>query len=186
VRRKVEVVGPDAKWATAFEEAARELREVLGDEVVAVHHIGSTAIRGIPAKPIVDLLIEVWDVDALDAYDAEMERRGYRPHGEHGIPGRRFYVKGSDAARTHHVHAFQRANPHVARHLAFRDYLNAHPREAQAYGALKRRLARAHPYDIEAYVAGKDAFIKEVDRRAAAWRPSTLAGEKETVLHEES
>ncbi len=98
-----------------------------------------------------------------------MIERGYRPQGEFGIPGRRFFVKGSDAQRTHHVHAFQAGDTEIERHLNLREYMIAHPEEAQVYSRLKQELALEFPEDIEGYMEGKDGFIKEVDKRAGAW-----------------
>jgi GrpB-like predicted nucleotidyltransferase (UPF0157 family) len=93
--------------------------------------------------------------------------------GEYGIPGRRYFRKDDpEGVRTHHVHAFQAGSDEVVRHLAFRNYLRAHPADAQRYSELKRKLAREHPREMDAYMDGKDGFIKEMDRRAAAWRAS--------------
>jgi GrpB-like predicted nucleotidyltransferase (UPF0157 family) len=91
--------------------------------------------------------------------------------GEFGIPGRRYFRK-SDAAgiRTHHVHTFQVGSPEIERHLVFRDYMIAHPDDAQNYSELKHLLAKQYPNDIDGYMDGKDEFIKEMDRKAAAWR----------------
>ena len=90
--------------------------------------------------------------------------------GEYGIPGRRYFRKfNASGNHTHQVHAFQTASAEVKRHLAFRDYMIAHPIEAQAYGELKRRLAIEHPDDIEAYIDGKESFIKEHEAKAIIW-----------------
>lgn len=88
--------------------------------------------------------------------------------GEYGIPGRRFFRKGADR-RTHHVHVFEEGNPEIDRHLAFRDYLRNHAEVRNAYGALKRQLAQAFPYDIESYIRGKAPFIAAVEQEALAW-----------------
>lgn len=146
---------------------------VLGDEVVAIHHIGSTAIPNTWAKPIIDILVEVHDIERIDEFNEEMLQRGYMPRGEFGIPGRRYFRKGSDEARTHHVHAFQTGHPEIERHLNFRDYLIAHPEEAQAYGRLKGILARQFPEAIGCYTEAKSGFIEEMDRRASAWRETS-------------
>jgi GrpB-like predicted nucleotidyltransferase (UPF0157 family) len=138
--------------------------------VVRVHHIGSTAVPGLAAKPIVDLLLEVRDVTVLDAYDDTMRSLGYIVAGENGIPGRRFYVMGTEEYRKYHIHCFDANSPQVARHLAFRDYMRAHPQSAASYAALKQDLAHQFATDAESYVAGKDAFVKEYERRALAWR----------------
>jgi GrpB-like predicted nucleotidyltransferase (UPF0157 family) len=168
--RKVKVVPYDPAWPEMFAREADEIAEVFGPEVVAIHHIGSTSIPNLCAKPIVDVLVEVRDIERVDDFDDEMTERGYQPKGEFGIPGRRFFIKGGDATRTHHVHVFQTGHPDVERHLSFRDYMIRHPEDARAYGRLKEELAQKFPEDIEGYMAGKDGLIKEMDRKAAAWR----------------
>jgi GrpB-like predicted nucleotidyltransferase (UPF0157 family) len=168
--RKVEVAPYDPNWAHAFQAEADEIRRILGQEVMAVHHIGSTSIPNLSAKPIIDLLVEVRDIEKIDASNDVMSQLGYLPKGENGIPGRRYFIKGDEIHRTHHLHIFQTRHPDIERHLNFRDYLIAHPEDAQVYGRLKQELARRFPADIDSYVAGKDEFIKEIDRKAQAWR----------------
>ncbi|MEB3233517.1 MAG: GrpB family protein, partial [Leptolyngbyaceae bacterium] len=101
------------------------------------------------------------------------EPLGYEAMGEYGIPGRRYFRKhNSEGNRTHHLHIFQAESAEIHRHLAFRDYMIAHPDAAQAYSQLKQRLAAAHPTDIEAYMDGKDDFIKTMEQKALHWRRS--------------
>lgn len=171
-RRVIEVVAHNPDWPKLFKKEADEIKAVFGQEVVVIHHIGSTAIPGISAKPIIDVLVEVQDIEKIDDFNEEMTGRGYQPKGEFGIPKRRFFIKGGDATRTHHIHVFQTGHPGIESHLNFRDYMIAHPEEAQAYSRLKEELARRFPEDIESYMAGKDGLIKGVDRRAKAWRES--------------
>ena len=171
--RKVEVVPHDPRWRDAFEAEAKHVAAALGENVVAVHHIGSTAIPNIFAKPVVDLLVEVRDIAEVDGRRSAMESLGYEVMGEYGIPGRRYFRKDDrEGIRTHHVHTFEAGSAEVERHLAFRDYMTAHPVEAQAYSELKRKLAEEHPQNIDGYMDGKDGFVKEMDRRAARWRTS--------------
>lgn len=165
----VNVVPYDPAWPRMFQQESGVLSSALGSEMVAIHHIGSTAIPGISAKPIIDVLVDVADIEKIDRLNPEMERLGYVPHGEFGIPGRRYLTKDCGSTRTHHVHIFQTGDPEIARHLAFRDYLIAQPDEAQAYSRVKEELARQFPNDRDAYQDGKDAFIKEMDRRAGEW-----------------
>lgn len=168
---QVIVVPHDPRWAEMFACESRRVADALGANVVVVHHIGSTAVPTIYAKPIIDLLVEVVDVHAIDVRNPAMEALGYEACGEFGIPGRRYFRKDDDdAVRTHHVHAFTAGCEEVTRHLAFRDFLLAHPDWARRYSDLKRNLVAAHPDDIEKYMDGKDPFIKEADRMAAAWR----------------
>ncbi len=170
MQRRVAVVPHEAGWAREFSREASTVRECLGANTHEVHHIGSTAIRGIFAKPVIDILAEVVDIEAVAGATDAMCRAGYEAMGEFGIPGRRFFRKDDSCGqRTHHVHTFETGHPDVARHLAFRDYLCAHPEVAQEYSDLKRGLAAAHADDIEWYMDGKDAFIKDVDRVAASW-----------------
>ena len=168
---KVEVVPHDPHWRDAFEAEAKQVAAALGENVVAVQHIGSTAIPNIHAKPVVDLLIEVREIAEVDGRSLMMESLGYEVMGEYGIPGRRYFRKDNrEGIRTHQVHAFEAGSAEVVRHLAFRDYMIAHPLEAQRYSELKRRLAEEHPQSMDEYMDGKDGFIKEIDRRAALWR----------------
>lgn len=167
---RVVVVPPDVGWTSAFERAAREVAPAFGATLIALHHIGSTSIAGIYAKPIIDMLAEVADVAAVDQCNERLAKLGYVAKGEFGIAGRRyFYRNHATGERSHQVHAFQTGSLGTIRHLAFRDYLRAHPQLAQEYSELKRRLADAHPLDIEAYMDGKDGFIREVETRAMAW-----------------
>jgi len=174
---KIEVVPPDPGWRRAFEAEAKSIAAVLGRNVAAIHHIGSTAIPGIYAKPAIDMLLEVRDIAELDAMAAAMKALDYEGLGEFGIPGRRYFRKDDPAGkRTHQVHAFAAGTPQVVRHLAFRDYLIAHPADAAHYSELKRRLAQDHADDPEAYMDGKDGFIQEIDAKAARWRDTRRSG----------
>jgi GrpB-like predicted nucleotidyltransferase (UPF0157 family) len=170
MRSVVEVVPHDPRW---FEAAAHEMQRiarVLGDVLVRIHHIGSTSIPGIHAKPILDLLPLVRSLEALDAKRADMEALGYECRGEFGIAGRRYFCRANSAGkRTHNVHAFVDGSAEMTRHLAFRDYLIAHPEYALAYSELKRGLASAHPADLDAYMDGKEAFVRDMEARALRW-----------------
>lgn len=171
--RKVEVVPHNPQWRDAFEAEAKPVAVALGENVVAIHHIGSTAIPDIYAKPVVDLLVEVGDITEVDGRSSAMESLGYEVMGEYGIPGRRYFRKDNrEGIRTHNIHAFEAGSTEVERHLAFRDYMIAHPGEARRYSELKMKLAEAHPQSMDGYMDGKDGFIKEMDRRAARWRTS--------------
>jgi GrpB-like predicted nucleotidyltransferase (UPF0157 family) len=169
--KKVEVVPYNPQWRSAFEAEVKHVAAALGKNVVAIHHIGSTAIPNICAKPIIDLLVEARDITELDGQSAAMESLGYEVMGEYGIPGRRYFRKDNqEGTRTHHIHAFETGSAEAERLLAFRDYMIAHPVDAQWYSELKRKLAEEHSQSIDAYRDGKDGFIKEMDRRIAQWR----------------
>lgn len=163
-------------WSRKFEDEAVTVREAIGAEGLAIHHIGSTAIPGILAKPIIDMLVEVTSLEGLDRNAATLEARGYESLGEFGIPGRRYFRKdNAHGVRTHQIHAFASGSSHLRRHLAFRDYLRAFPDIARSYSELKRGLAATCGDDIEAYIAGKDPFIKAIEQDALRWKAFTSA-----------
>jgi GrpB-like predicted nucleotidyltransferase (UPF0157 family) len=171
--RKVEVVPYDTNWPLMYAAEANLLSAIFGEELVRIHHIGSTSVPGLKAKPIIDMLAEVRDIKKIGSLNPTMIATGYTPMGEYGIPGRRYFFKSLEEKHSHHLHAFQIGNAEVARHLLFCDYLRSHPDEAHKYASLKESLAARFPTDIEAYMDGKDAFIKEVDSKAAAWSLSS-------------
>ena len=166
--RNIVVEPYSAQWPEMFAQEERALRRALGPALEEIHHIGSTSVPGLAAKPVIDILVVAKSLAALDQCDDQMIALGYEPKGEFGIAGRRFYSKGADTQRTHHLHAFESTSPEVLKHLAFRDYLIAYPAAAQAYAELKQRLARQYRDDIEGYIAGKSSFIAESIERAAA------------------
>jgi GrpB-like predicted nucleotidyltransferase (UPF0157 family) len=168
---KVQVVAPDATWPASFMFEAGRIRDALEGNVTDLHHIGSTAIMGIFANPIIDMLLVVHNLQLLDDSSPALIRLGYEAMGEFGIPGRRYFRRNSsEGTRTHQVHSFLVGSADVERHLAFRDYMNAHASAAQSYSFLKRTLAAAHPNAIDAYMDGKDSFVKEHELKALAWR----------------
>jgi GrpB-like predicted nucleotidyltransferase (UPF0157 family) len=167
--REVVIVAHDPAWAKQFREESLRIAEVFGHELLSIHHIGSTSIPGLSAKPIIDIMPVVRDISKVEAFNAGMIELGYTPMGEHGIAGRRHFVKGGDV-RTHHVHTYEPDNPEVQRHLDFRDYLIAHGEEALHYAQLKSRFAEEHRYDLEAYTKAKAPFIQAVLAKARAWR----------------
>jgi GrpB-like predicted nucleotidyltransferase (UPF0157 family) len=172
--RKVEVVAHNPNWKQEFERESNLVADALGNNVVKVHHIGSTSIPGIYAKPIIDMLLEVGNIDQVDESSLGMVALGYEVMGEFGIPQRRFFRKDINQIRTHHVHTFTVGSDDVERHLNFRDYIIAYPESAQKYSELKQDLAKKFPHDIQSYMDGKNGFIKDIEKRALAWKKSQL------------
>lgn len=160
------VVPHDPAWASAFATESRRITRALGPNLLDVYHIGSTSVPGVLAKPIIDMLAIVAGLSALDAAAPALAAQGYQVMGEFGITGRRYFRKDDAAGRrTHHLHAYARGSPHIARHLAFRDYLRAHPGKAADYSALKQRLAA----DPDLYVEAKAPFVLATEAEALAW-----------------
>jgi GrpB-like predicted nucleotidyltransferase (UPF0157 family) len=157
------------KWDQMFKEESQRLIVVLGDELIDIHHIGSTSVPGLKAKPIIDIMPVVSHIEKIDHYNKQMKEHGYESLGEFGMKGRRYFRKGGDD-RTHQVHVFQLDNKEdINRHLAVRDYLRAHSEEAIQYGDLKENLAKQFPKDIVSYMNGKDKFVKELEKKAMQW-----------------
>jgi GrpB-like predicted nucleotidyltransferase (UPF0157 family) len=174
--RTIEVVDQTPEWSEFFETEASHLAVIFGTQLVAIHHIGSTAIPGIKAKPIIDMLVAIKHIETIETYNAPMQQLGYRPRGEcldnpiPGTPGRFYFSKDTNGVRTHQVHVCQEGHADIEDKLAFRDYLRAHREEAQAYSSLKERLAAEHRHDIVGYIKGKDAFVQGIIAQAQVWR----------------
>ena len=120
---QVVVCAYDESWPQEFAQEAQRLREVLGENCLEIHHIGSTAVPGLAAKPIIDFMLVVRELEEVDRRASALEELGYEYLGEFGIPGRRYLRKGG-FRHTHHLHIFSTFNKAaIERHLAVRDYL---------------------------------------------------------------
>lgn len=162
------VVDYDPLWPLLFRKEADAISRILGDNLVLIHHIGSTSVPFLAAKPIIDIMPVVKDLSGVDAVSGEFVKLGYEYLGEFGIKGRRYLRKGGQE-RTHQIHIFQMEDDtNILRHLAFRDYLRSHRDVAMEYAALKKDLAARFPYDIDGYCDGKDAFVKRIENLALA------------------
>ena len=161
----------DPQWPDAFEREAAAIRGACAPTPLIIHHIGSTSIPGLTAKPIIDMLGAAPAFDDKARLSDGLRALGYEAMGAFGIEGR-LYFRKDDAAgeRTHHLHLFRSGSPHVARHLAFRDYLRAHPERAAAYAALKADLVARGAH----YVDGKEAFVKALEAEALGWRSAII------------
>lgn len=158
----VRLAPSDPAWAAGFAAERARVLAALGGLPVAVEHVGSTAVPGLPAKPILDLLAGRPAGNALAPYVAALTAAGYHYRGEYGIPGRHYFVRDApDGCRTHHLHLVEHGGEFWRSHLAFREYLRRVPDRAAAYATLKRDLATRHPHDRAAYTEGKSAFIAE-------------------------
>ena len=166
---EVEIVDYDPRWPILFDEEAERLRATLDPSlIVGLEHFGSTAIPGLSAKPIIDILIAVRSLaDAQANFVEPLRNLDYVYWAENPRKDRLFFVKGMPpfgSRRSHHVHMTE---PHgeMWQRLAFRDYLRAHPEEAAIYEQLKRRLATEYKRDREAYTDAKSAYVESVMRK---------------------
>lgn len=166
--RRVEVVPFSERWSLDFDEEAAVLQKIFSVEIIGTHHIGSTSVPGLSAKPIIDIMPVAKDISQINQYNGKMAAIGYVAKGENGIAGRRYFQKGGDE-RTHHVHIYENGSPEINRHLAFRDFLRAHPKKAKVYGDLKEKLAKQFPFDIDMYINGKAELAVRIEREAMEW-----------------
>ncbi len=165
----VHLVEYDPDWparAAVYTERLRPLEPVL----LAVHHIGSTAVPGLSAKPVIDLSPIVTSIPDLDLKEAEVIALGFGWHREFGVEGRRFCtLNDANGERLANLHFYAQGSPHAQRQIAFRDYLIAHPDVASAYAEEKQRARALHPNDSHAYSDEKGAWIRSIEAKALAW-----------------
>ena len=168
--RMIEVIPRDPAWADAYQTEVHKLAAVFAPDQVEFHHIGSTAIPGILAKPVIDIMVVVANLERVQSLNPEMAARGYEHRGEAGIPGRQFFRKDTGGVRSHHVHTFEAGHPSITIQINFRDYLRAHPAEAQAYSRLKQELAARFRESPPEYTEAKTDFITNINQLAEDWR----------------
>jgi GrpB-like predicted nucleotidyltransferase (UPF0157 family) len=192
----VEIVDPDPAWPRAFDALRDEIARTPG--AVAIEHVGSTSVRGLAAKPVIDVMIGVRDASILDANGDEpwaptnthslacagsaahvalvefLTARGfvYRSHAD--LPEQLLLRRDVSGRRAHHLHVARIGSAYWDEHLLFRDYLRAHAPRAHRYGELKREIARVHRESVP-YMHAKSAFIAETLALARAWRAATAA-----------
>jgi GrpB-like predicted nucleotidyltransferase (UPF0157 family) len=162
-RGVVRLVDYDPRWATLFIEESARLRPALQPLGVTLEHVGSTAVPGLAAKPVLDILAGYESAAALPACIAALAAAGYLHRGEQGIPGREFFRRGEP--RAYHIHLAERGGGFWTEHLTFRDALRAQPALRDAYARLKQELAARYPRDRAAYIEGKGPFVREILRR---------------------
>jgi GrpB-like predicted nucleotidyltransferase (UPF0157 family) len=161
----------DPQWAETFLIEAKSLTAALHPLAITLHHMGSTAVPGLLAKPVIDILGAVESLDEIDTASSRLSGLGYEVMGAFGIEGRRYFRKTRcDGVRTHHLHVYQEGSSQIPRHLAFRDYLRAHPARAAAYGAVKAAIVGGdHPPGLT-YAQAKAGMVAQIKAEAAAWR----------------
>jgi GrpB-like predicted nucleotidyltransferase (UPF0157 family) len=170
----IEVVDYDPRWPLRYQRERDRIAAALGENAVAIEHVGGTAVPGLPAKPVIDIMVGVPDIERAGQAVAGLINLGYQyvPELESQLPERRYFRRGTP--ETHHVHMVAVSSDFWEEHLLFRDYLRTHPQAAEEYGKLKRGLASRFRFDRDAYRAGKVPFIDTVvdAARREAGRPS--------------
>jgi GrpB-like predicted nucleotidyltransferase (UPF0157 family) len=165
----VRIVDHDRAWPGMAEQELRRIEAAVGDVAVRLEHVGSTAVPGLAAKPIIDLQLSVTAMEPRALYVAPLERLGYLFAPAPESPDHHFFAKPPERPRTHHLHVCPAGGEHELRHVAVRDFLRSHPGEAASYAALKRAVVARHPQDRLAYIDGKDEYVTALEQRAVAW-----------------
>ena len=158
-------------WAQMFQLESEFLKTIFSDVIIRFEHFGSTSVRGMKAKPVIDMMCIVKEIEKVDLFNEKMNSLGYDVVGEYGISGRRLFRKGGEN-RTHHIHFYQFDNPEIERHLIFRDYLRIHPEEANRYSHFKEELSKKFDSTGE-YSPAKKSFVKEMEQKALLWYTET-------------
>ena len=164
-------IGPyDPDWPSRFRSEAAAIRSALGDQVMRVEHVGSTAVPGLAAKPVIDIQVSVKAMVPRSAHADGLIGLGYRWAIDPWSVEHEFFSKEADGKRAFHVHVCPEGSDWERRHIAFRDWLRANPDDAARYERLKRELAERHPRDAYAYADAKTTFISEIESRAVTIR----------------
>jgi len=162
----IRIVEHDVGWAARAREEMNRIAGALGPVAVRLEHVGSTAVSGLAAKPILDLLLSVEAIEPRERYVAPIERLGYLFVPDPGSADFHFFAKPAARPRSHHLHVCEAGSEHELRHLALRDYLRGHDDEAKRYEAIKREAAGRFPQDRLAYIEAKEEYVRRLEARA--------------------
>ena len=163
--KSVVVLPYDEQWEPAFAQIKDELQEALGSLALRIEHVGSTSVRGLSAKPIIDIDVVIKDDSVLAAVVAALEEIGYHHEGDLGIAAREaFRYDGKEHLQKHHLYVCPQDSAELKRHIAFRNYLRADPEAVRSYSRIKEEGAALYPDDMEKYIRHKSPFIEKTYR----------------------
>lgn len=175
-KRRIKVSAYNPCWKSMYESEADRLTEVFSPSLIALHHIGSTAVPSLFAKPTIDIAVEVRRTARIPDFYPAMERLGYTCRGEcldaviPGTPGRFYFVLYKGVDHIFHVHAYRTGHEDLKEKIMLREYLIAHPKVAQDYGLHKLEITNTNPFDNIGYMIGKDTFVKQMLADAHQWK----------------
>jgi GrpB-like predicted nucleotidyltransferase (UPF0157 family) len=161
--RRIKVLPADPGWPVEFEKIAAMIYGYIGDQIIGIEHVGSTAVPGLAAKPVIDLDVVIEDMSRLPAIIKHLDLAGFDYEGNLGVEGREaFRRRFKDGFMTYHMYVCPKDGKGYLEHIAFRDYLRSHPDEASEYEHIKKDLAIRYPDDIDRYLNGKRNFVNMV------------------------
>jgi GrpB-like predicted nucleotidyltransferase (UPF0157 family) len=163
--KRVAVVPYDEAWKSAFEEIKNEIEAVIGDMILGIEHIGSTSVRGLSAKPCIDIDVIIKDYSVFFDVVRKLETIGYIHEGDLGIKDREAF-KYSDKPHlmAHHLYVCPQCSEELHRHITFRDFLRNNPEAVKKYSLIKEKAAELFPDSIDGYMAYKSGCIKKLYR----------------------
>ncbi|MHA2365866.1 MAG: GrpB family protein [Candidatus Hodarchaeales archaeon] len=164
----ITIVEYDSQWPERYQKEKKLINSVIDKWILTIEHIGSTAVTELGAKPIIDIMIGIESLEKAKYCFAPLESIGYKyiPKHESSIPERRYFNKGPDNCRTHHLHMVELNSEFWTRHLLFRDYLRSHPETKKEYYTLKKKLAKKYRTNTRAYTDAKTKFIRGIEEKA--------------------
>lgn len=161
--KHVVVLPYDKQWKQDFLKIKSDIMTMLENLIIGVEHVGSTSVQGLSAKPIIDIDVVIKDETYLKVVISALEKMGYQHEGNLGIVGREaFKYDGKEHLKKHHLYVCPQDSLELKRHIAFRDYLRAHPDAILEYSLIKEEGAKRYPDDIEGYIAYKTPFIEKI------------------------
>lgn len=165
MEENVKIVDYNPDWKKQYKEEESKIKTILGDNCVGIYHIGSTAVKGMKAEPIIDVMAVVKKLHIADGKIKDFLDAGYEYKGENGVQDQRLYVNEKS-----HIHIFEEKNAQeIARHFAVPNYLQTHAEECRAYEKLKSELAKKYPDNYKAYVEERKEFLDELEKKAMDW-----------------
>ena len=163
VAKRILVLPYDEQWKQDFLKIKAEIAGALGQLAIEIEHVGSTSVQGLSAKPIIDVDVVIKDYTVLEDVVSALGEIGYQHEGNLGIAGREaFKYDGKDHLKKHHLYVCPEDSSELRRHLAFRDFLRAHPEAVREYSRIKEEGAKQYPDDIEGYIEHKSPFIERI------------------------
>ena len=160
---KVIVLPYDTAWKTAFEEIKNELEEAIGDLIIGIEHVGSTAVEGLSAKPCIDIDVIIRDYSIFDAVVCKLKTIGYIHEGDLGIKDREaFKYSYKPHLLNHHLYVCPQYSEELHRHITFRDFLRSNPEAVKKYSLSKETAAQLFPDSIDQYIEYKSPCIEEL------------------------
>ena len=163
-RGTVTLIQHKEEWSKIFNKDKNIILQILRNSVADIQHVGSTAIPGISAKPIIDILVGLKHISEAERFISEFEEKSYEFRPNASTQDRLLFIKGGENFRTHHIHVVQYDTNEWNRMIRFRDYLRENPNVAMEYKNLKEELAVKFPNNREEYTKGKESFVKKIEK----------------------